>query len=219
MAKRPNSKKFAAIRAMVRDVEDLIDGGKWSLDRQAAEEWRRNPWAGAGVVICESPPNDLRSYYTYVVSPYVVELSWLMEKLSLVCSDFIDDRYEQAFYGRLADAAFRHMAERPLNQWNPKDLCFAVLREATRAIEEIYGGVFDLIRLAVRIKQITVYLNPEGVEGAAGWAVWWCPGTRHHSLAGERFFCAGRRYRMGETTHLVSVGTGTMHTADYFEND
>jgi hypothetical protein len=56
VTKKPNSKVYAAIGAMVREVEDLIDGGKRSLDRQAAEEWRRNPWAGAGIAICELLP-------------------------------------------------------------------------------------------------------------------------------------------------------------------
>ena len=97
MAEKPNSKAYAAIRAMVRNVEDLIDGGKWSLDRQAAEEWRRNPWAGAGVVIGESPPSDLRSSDTYVVSPYVVELSWLIDTLKNVCSGLIDYSNKEAF--------------------------------------------------------------------------------------------------------------------------
>ena len=39
MPKRKNPTSFATIRAMVRDVEDLVDGEKWSLDRQAAEAW------------------------------------------------------------------------------------------------------------------------------------------------------------------------------------
>ncbi|MFM8292904.1 MAG: hypothetical protein ACKOC4_14565 [Planctomycetia bacterium] len=51
MSKRKRPTSFADIRALVRDVEDLIDGGKWSLDRQAAEEWRRCPWAGAGLAV------------------------------------------------------------------------------------------------------------------------------------------------------------------------
>lgn len=105
MAKKPNSKSFAAVRAMLRDVEDLIDGGKWSLDRQIAEKWRKSPWAGARVVVCAVLPSALRPSYTYVAIPYVGELSWLIDTLKNVCSGFIDLSNKEAFYGRLADAA------------------------------------------------------------------------------------------------------------------
>ena len=140
MARKPNSRAFAAIRALVRDVEDLIDGEKWSLDRKAAREWKENPWAGAGLILCEALPPDPDPDDTYVVSPYVVELSWLVDTLKKVCADFITYRNKEAFYGRLGDAANRYLGQRPPAEVNPKDLCFAVVREAMRVVEDADRG-------------------------------------------------------------------------------
>ena len=42
------------IRAMLRDLEDLVEGQKWNLDAAAIAAWRERPWAGADVVICTS---------------------------------------------------------------------------------------------------------------------------------------------------------------------
>lgn len=217
MAKRPNSKAYAAIRAMVRDVEDLIDGGKWSLDRQAAEEWRQTPWAGAGIVICESPPSSQRSSYTYVVSPYVVELSWLIDTLKNVCSGFIDYSNKEAFYGRLADAANRYLSQRLPAHHNPKDLCFAVVREAMRVVEEADRGELSAIRNEVRVKQVWVQLHPGASETGAGLAVYWMPASLRASLANEPFVFQEKKYRIGESTELLPSGDEVMHMAAYHD--
>jgi len=68
MPKKLKSKKFASIRAMILDLEDLIDGQKWLLDHQAAEEWRSSPWDGAETVICEVLPADPHPGKTYVAT-------------------------------------------------------------------------------------------------------------------------------------------------------
>jgi hypothetical protein len=217
MAKKPNSKTFAAIRAMLRDVEDLIDGGKWSLDRQAAQEWRKSPWAGAGVIICEALPNDLRSSYTYVVSPYVVELSWLIDTLKNVCSGFIDYSNKEAFYGRLADAANRYLSQRLPAYHNPKDLCFAVVREAMRVVEEADRGELSAVRNEVRIKQIWVQLHPGGSDSGAGLAVYWIPASLRTTLANEPFVFREKQYRVGESTEMIASGDEIMHMAAYHE--
>jgi hypothetical protein len=217
MAKRPDSNPFEAIRGMVRDVEDLIDGGKWSLDRKAAEEWRRCPWAGAGIVICEFLPNDLRSSYTYVVSPYVVELSWLIDTLKNVCSGFIDYSNKEAFYGRLADAANRYLSQRLPAHHNPKDLCFAVVREAMRVVEEADRGELSAIRNEVRVKQIWVQLHPGASETGAGLAVYWMPASLRASLANEPFVFQEKQYRIGESTELLPSGDEVMHMTSYHE--
>jgi hypothetical protein len=218
MAKRPNSKTYAAIRAMVRDVEDLIDGGKWSLDRQAAEKWRRRPWAGAGIVICEALPADLRSSDAYVVSPYVVELSWLIDTLKNVCSGFIDYSNKEAFYGRLADAANRYLSQRLPAHHNTKDLCFAVVREAMRVVEEADRGELSAIRNEVRIKQIWVQLHPGASDTGAGLAVYWVPAPVRASLANEPFVFREKQYRIGESTEILPSGDEIMHMAAYHES-
>lgn len=215
MSKRKRPTSFADIRALVRDVEDLIDGGKWSLDRQAAEEWRRCPWAGAGIVVCEAPPSDVRSSDTYVVSPYVVELSWLIDTLKNVCSGFIYYSNKEAFYGRLADAANRYLSQRLPACHNPKDLCFAVVREAMRIVEEADRGELSAIRNEVRIKQIWVQLHPGASKAGAGLAVYWVPASLRASLATEPFVFQEKHYRIGESTEIFPSGNEVMHMAEY----
>jgi len=217
MAKKPNSKAYAAIRAMVRDVEDLIDGEKWSLDRKAAAKWKKRPWAGADVVICESLPAKPHPSHTYVVSPYFVELSWLIETLKAVCSDFINHLNKEAFYGRLADAANRYLGQRLSATHNPKDLCFAVVREAMRAVEDAARGELSGVRNEVQIKRIWVQLHPGAVKGAAGLATYWCSASSVSSLANEPFSFREKKYRIGEPTLLLPQMGLVMHMAEYHE--
>jgi hypothetical protein len=218
MAKKPRSKAYAAIRALVRDTEDLIDGEKWSLDQKAAAKWRRRPWAGAGIVICESLPGDLRSSDTYVVSPYIVELSWLIDTLKSVCSKLIDYRNKEAFYGRLADAANRYLSQRLPVHHNSKDLCFAVVREAMRVVEEADRGELSGVRNEVRIKQRWVQLHPGASNTGAGLAVYWMPASLRASLANEPFVFQEKNYRIGESTELIPSGDEIMHMASYHES-
>ena len=126
-------------QVMLRDVEDLIEGEKWTLDQGAAKRWKQSPWAGAGIIICESLPPQEKESCTYVASPYVVELSWVIDKLKIICSDFVDFTNKHAFYGRLADAANTYLTSRSPDQQNPKNLCRVVLQEAMRCVEEANG--------------------------------------------------------------------------------
>ena len=217
MAKKSRSKAYAAIRALVRDVEDLIDGEKWSLDRKAAGKWRKRPWAGADVVVCESLPAKPHSSRTYVASPYVVELSWLIDTLKGACSDVINYSNKEAFYGRLADAANRYLSQRLQVHRNPKDLCFAVVREAMRVVEEADRGELSGIRNEVRIKQIWVQLHPGASKSGAGLAVYWVPASRGSSLAAAAFSFNGKKYRIGESTQQIPRDEQVMHMAEYHE--
>ena len=162
MAKRQRGKSYATIRALIFDLEDLIDGRKWLLDRQVAEDWKSGPWDGADTVICEVLPVKPHPGKTYVASPYVVELSWLLDNLKMICSDFVFYGNKIAFFGRLADAANRYLGQRTRAEQNAKDLCFAVVREAMRIVEEARRGELSGVRDEVRIKQIWVNLHPGG---------------------------------------------------------
>ena len=103
MAQRRVSKKYASIRDMVRDLEDLFDGEKWTLDTEACAAWKKRPWAGAGTVICEKPRKTPNPDHTYDVSPYIVELSWLFDYLKIRCSEFV----------RAPTACGRHAIRKP----------------------------------------------------------------------------------------------------------
>ena len=200
MAKHPRKNKYRLIRDLVHDIENLVDGQKWLLDQVAARKWQKDPWAGAGTVICEQLPTPFREHYTYVVSPYVVELSWLLDSLQIACRDFVDFRNKDAFYGRLADAANRYLMQRLLNQVNAKDLCFAVVREAMRLVDEAARGELSPVRNEVQIKRTWIQLHPGGSEEGAGLAVYTLPLSTGASLANEIFIFKGKSYRIGETT-------------------
>lgn len=169
------------------------------------------------MVICEVLPPDYRPHYTYVVSPYVVELSWLVEHLKNVCAAFINYENKEAFYGRLGDAANRYLSQRSPTRQNPKDLCFAVVREAMRVIEDAERGELSAVRNEVQIKQIWVQLHPGAADKAAGLAIYWCPSSLGSSLANEQFSFKGKTYRMGETTELIPQEGQVMHMAEYQE--
>jgi hypothetical protein len=219
MARKHRSTKYSKLRDLVRDLEDLVDGEKWLLDRTAARRWKDQPWAGAGTVICERMPDRIRPSYTYVVSPYVVELSWLIDSLQTACRDFVDFQNKDAFYGRLADAANRYLTQRPSSQVNAKDLCFAVLREAMRIVDEADRGELSPVRNEVQVKCTWVQLQPGGSDEGAGLAVYSCPVASRASLANEEFVFKGKAYRIGETIeHFpTSGGDEVTHICVYHE--
>ena len=217
MAKQSKNQKFANIRDLVRGVEDLIDGEKWLLDRVAASEWKMHPWAGAGTIVCERLPPDASPSKTYVASPYVVELSWLIESLKIACQGFVNYRNKDAFYGRLADAANRYLTQRAPSHLNAKDLCFAVTREAMRMVDEASTGEMSSVRNEVQVKRIWVQLHPGGSDEGAGLAVYSCPSSWRSSLANELFVFKSKSYRIGETTEqfLDAEDERVTHIAAY----
>jgi hypothetical protein len=219
MAKQSRNAKYSRIRDLVRDIEDLVDGEKWLLDKNAALRWKAAPWAGAGTVICERLPTHVRSSDTYVVSPYVVELSWLIASLQMACREFLDFQNKDAFYGRLADAANRYLMQRDSSHLNAKDLCFAVLREAMRIVDEAGRGELSPVRNEVQVKRIWVQLHPGGSDEGAGLAVYSCPVSSGASLANEEFVFKGKAYRIGETTEQFHTSDGgrVTHIAVYHE--
>ena len=217
MAKRRVSKKYASIRAMVRDLEDLVDGEKWTLDTKACAAWKKRPWAGAGTVICDKPPKTPNPDHTYVVSPYVVELSWLFDYLKILCSEFVDFTNKDAFYGRLGDAANRYLSARSSRFHNPQDLCFAVLREAERIVEEASCGQLSGDRNGVEIKRVWVQLHPGGSDKGAGLAVYFLPPRSSVSLLNQKFIFKGATYRMGEVLEKGPTAKGILHMAVYYD--
>jgi|694.fasta_scaffold129852_2 hypothetical protein len=202
--------------ALLVGLHDLIDREKWSLDRKAANKAMERPWGGADVIVCHELPEDVDSSQTYVVSPYVVELTWLIKYLQAVCTPLRNFGTKYAFYGRLADAANRYMRERPVAQQNAKDLCFSVLRAAMEMFSAAEQGNFSSVRHEVQIKGIWIQLHPGADPSAAGLAVYRSSDTVS-SLASERFEYQGKTYRIGETVEGASGEDGAVNVAPYHE--
>jgi|GEM_PF-3641404 len=217
MTKRMTHERFASIRSMIRDLEDLVEGEKWGLDAKAYDQWCMRPWAGADTIICRHVPEQSKPHYTYVATPFVAELSWLFDYLKAVCSEFVDHMNKEAFYGRLADAANRYARQRAPEQSNPKDMCFAILRESMRIVDEARKGEFSSNRNETQIKGIWVQLHPGGAERRAGLAVYWYPTEQFVSLENDPFTFRGAAYRIGEPLQVVPSNGQIMCMAVYYE--
>jgi hypothetical protein len=216
MAEKSNKEGPRQTWALLVGLHDLIDREKWSLDRKAANKAIERPWAGADVILCRELPEEVDSSQTYLVSPYVVELTWLIKYLQAVCTPLRNFNTKYAFYGRLADAANRYMRERPVAQQNAKDLCFAVLRAAMKMLSAAEQGDFSSVRHEVQIKGIWIQLYPGADPSAAGLAVYRSSDTVS-SLANERFEYQGKKYRIGETVERASGEDGAVNVAPYHE--
>lgn len=204
MAKNKRARAIVAAGMLLRSLEDLVDAERWNLDAGRLAEWRLRPWAGADVVVRSSPLGDDADGDTVVVTPFAGELSWLIDYLQQVFGDLVDYRNKFAFYGRLADAAIRYHALREAGVHNPRDLCFAVLREAARILdEERRGGFAD--RDTVILRGCEVRLSYDGARGGTHMALWRSPIGSPVDLEGAVFSHRGGDWRIGPIMHRAGV--------------
>ena len=217
MDERMTPERFASILAMIRDLEDLVEGEKWGLDAKACDRWRRRTWGGADTIICRHAPERSKPHHTYVATPFVVELSWLFNYLKVICSEFVDHMNKEAFYGRLGDAANCYTSQSAPEQSNPKDMCVAVLREAVRIVDDAMEGEFSSNRNETQIKGIWVQLHPGGAERGAGLATYSYPAVQVVSLENDPFTFRGAAYRIGEALQVIPSGSQVMCMAIYYE--
>jgi len=95
-------------------------------------------WGGAGVIVTATRPSaaDGGSSDVYVVTPWALQLSWVIDQLGKAFSGDgrIDYLSKHEFYGRLAQAANRYLATTP--DPNHVDVRRAVLDEARVMYEE-----------------------------------------------------------------------------------
>lgn len=214
MGKSKRTRKIAAAGVLLRSLEDLVDAERWNLDGRRLAEWRNQPWAGAGVVVCDAAPDDDESGDTFVVTPFTGEISWLIEYLQQVFGDLVDFRNKYAFYGRLADAAIHYHAIRDPRFHNPRDLGFAVIREAARILdEERRGGFAD--RDTVTLKGVEVRLSYDGATGDAHMALWRHPVGRPIDLEGTTFVHRGGTWRIGAVAHRAGDDDSVTCIADF----
>ena len=215
MAKSGRGRKLAIARVLLRDLEDLVEGEKWTLDAARLAEWRREPWAGADVVICSAPQDDPSSGDTFVVTPFAAELSWLFDRLGNAFRDFVDFGNKFAFYMRLADAANRYTASRAAAVSNPRDLCFAVIREAGRIMEEEGSGGFRSPH-DVQVRGVDVHLYPNGGSPrGTGIAIYCLPHDAACDLSNATFDHRGRPFRIGEHLQRSTEEDAVIHIALY----
>ena len=217
MAKKKRARAIVATRMLLRSLEDLVDAERWALDAGRLAEWRRNPWAGADVVVRSTPPEEDGDGDTQVVTPFAGELSWLIDYLQQAFGELVDFRNKYAFYGRLADAAIHYHATREDRFENPKDLCFAVLREAARILdEEERGGFAD--RDTVLLRGVEVQLSYDGATGGTHMALWRHPVGEPVELEGTVFAHRGANWRMGPVMHRAG-GDGVVTCIAEFRED
>lgn len=216
MSKRKRSRMIDASGMLLRTLEDLVDGEGWRLDAAGLARWRAEPWAGADIVVCSEEPADNPQGDTFVVTNYTGELSWLIDEIKQACSDFLDFRNKFAFYGRLADAANRYHASRERAFWNPKDLCFSVIREASRIVDEERRGGFD-DRDTVRLRGVDVQLFPDGGPAARHLAVYRYPVNSPVELSGSVFIHRGKQWSMGPVMQRMGDGETVSCVAGYRE--
>ena len=218
MAKRNRSRALSAILSLLRDLEDLVDSERWNLDAGALAAWQEEPWGGADVVIRSNASGNLTDGDTLVVTPFSGELSWLFEYLSQICGGILDFRNKYDFYGRLADAANKYHATREASVLHPKDLCFAVLREATRMVDEERRGGF-VTRNTVTLRGVTVLLYPGAAHGGSGLAVYSHSVDAPVDLAGVPFIHQVQRFRMRHVIQRVGGEASVTCLADYVSAD
>jgi hypothetical protein len=114
---------------------------------------RAQPWGGADVIITSEAPiaDTAPSFYPElrpVVTSHAEELSWLFVELRDTFIDFLDAQNKIEFFGRLANAANRHLS-RHSGTVSAASLCLAVLHEAYVIAEEVERtGVIDALPMA-----------------------------------------------------------------------
>ena len=218
MNDNPPERVIEAARILLCTLEDLVDREGWRLDAAGLAQWRARPWAGADIAICNEQQADNPRGDTFVVTPYAGELSWLVDEIKQICCDFLDFRNKYAFYGRLADAANRYHASRERAVWNAKDLCFSVIREASRIVDEERRGGFE-DRDTVRLRGIDVRLHPDGGPAARHLAIYTHPADSPVDLTGSVFAHRGRQWKLGPVMQRMGDGDSVSCVAGYREVD
>lgn len=123
------------------------------LDTQEKIPRAESLWGGADVVIRfkQHPHNKSSSFYPaprMVCSKHARELSWLFEILrdAFYLESLVDGCSKIEFFGRLANAANKKIAEKP--EVSLRELCGAVYNEAVNMYSEIKQHKFKFLLIA-----------------------------------------------------------------------
>ena len=132
-----------------------------------------NLWSGADVKIVtkQPPPTPHSDFYgdkRIVLTEHAAELSWLFEKLkdAFYSEELIDSCTKIEFFGRLANAAIRALKKN--KDITAPLLCAAVLHEAYAIYEEIEGGVFEALPVAIGNEIVDDYIDEAFRSGFIG---------------------------------------------------
>ena len=132
------------VRQKLNQVEDEVRRGAFRL-RQVD---RNNGWGGAGVIfsrerLAASAGAGKGSYpeTKYVTTAYAGEAGWLLNRLRDIFSDagLINSCSKIVFFGRLADAALRYLAQAKRKETDTM-LLAAILAEAKAMLSEMEKG-------------------------------------------------------------------------------
>ena len=134
------------------DVRDFLIGLRQTIAEQRFSRVSRG-WTGAGVAIITPSeplpgPDGLRLAPRLVVTPFALELSWLVERLGrgFFEAGRIDGNSKIEFFGRLANAANRLLQSAPGSSCG--ELCDAILLEAHVILLEMDRGTFRTLCVA-----------------------------------------------------------------------
>jgi hypothetical protein len=136
--------QFAEICSKLKEIGLLIKAGPIPQSPQY--------WIGADVQIVQKIEDEKRKPDFYprnrvLVTPYAGEFSWLFEQLRDVfyATRAIDYTSKEEFFGRLANAALRHIQKHGAEELTPKPILLAVLSEAFRILEELSEGELETL--------------------------------------------------------------------------
>lgn len=100
-------------------------------------------WGGANVVVSTA---HLHSGYREIITPYALEISWMIESLRDIFARLIDSCSKFEFYGRLEIAANRAME---LSGHTSSDITRAMVEAADLMLDEMAQRRFKSLSVAL----------------------------------------------------------------------
>lgn len=120
-------------------------------------------WGGADVVISSRlQQTSSESFYPdprHVVTSHALEVSWLFDGLwkAFSAEDRLDGQTKIEFFGRLANAANRCLRKNAAP--SAHELCAAILHESFAIYEEMEGGTFETLGVALGNEIVDDYVD------------------------------------------------------------
>lgn len=105
-----------------------------------------NEWGGANVIIVTATRGGR---YREIVTPHALEVSWLFNNLRDAFGDLVDGCSKFELYGRFEISA--NAAIRRHRDVSAVVVCAAILDEADGILDEMAGGRFEVLPIALGV--------------------------------------------------------------------